>query len=161
MAITATLVNTLTTSETVTGLKVSASSVTHSDSQSHTLSAATTPPATKHVAKTVALDAGAATIDLTALTAWGTNGLTENCNGLKLQIFRAKATAGNANPITIATGASNGYDAFGADWSISLKAGQEVTLYGNDATPDVDGTHKTIDLAGTLTQSIDIEMVFG
>jgi len=161
MAITATLTNTLSTAETVSGLKVSTSSVTHTDSQSHTLSASTTPPATKHVAKNVALVAGAATIDLTALTAWGTNGVTEDCSGLKLQILRAKATLTNANPVTISTGASNGYAAFGADWSIALSAGQEVTLYGNDATPDVAAGAKTIDLAGTLTQSIDIEMVFG
>ncbi|MCL4735384.1 MAG: hypothetical protein KJ050_10660 [Candidatus Omnitrophica bacterium] len=161
MAITATLTNTLTTAETVSGLKVTTSSVTHSDSQSHTLSAATTPPATKHVAKTVALSAGAATIDLTALTAWGTNGVTEDTSGLKLQILRAKATASNANPIAIKTGASNGYAAWGASWLVELKAGQEVTLYGNDATPDVAGAAKTIDLSGTGTQSVDIEMVFG
>jgi len=161
MAITATLTNTLSTLEVVSGQLVTVGNVTHASSQSHTLTGATTPPATKHAAKLVALVAGAATIDLTALPSWGANGATEDMSGLKLQILRAKATAANANPVTISFGAANSYDAFGAAWSIDLKAGQEVTLYGNDATPDVDGTHKTIDLAGTLTQSIEIELVFG
>lgn len=161
MAITATLTNTLSTLEVVSGQLVTVGNVTHASSQSHTLTSVTTPPVTKHAAKLVALVAGAATIDLTALTAWGANGAAEDMSGLKLQIMRLKATAANANPITITAGASNGYEAFGAAWSLALSGGQEVTLYGFDKTPDVAGGAKTIDLAGTLTQSIEIEVVFG
>ena len=162
MSITVTLTDTLAVTETITGPDVSSATIPHLNTLTHTqLTSSTTPPVTKHVAKLVALTAGAATIDLTALTAWGTNGVTEDCSGLKLQILQLKATSANANPITITKGASNGYEAFGADWSLALSGGQEATLYGNDKTPDVAAGAKTIDLAGTLVQSILVVMTFG
>lgn len=105
------------------------------------------------------LSAGAGTIDLTALT--GTNGRTIDGTGLKVQFFRVKALAANANPITLAEGASNGYALMGAAWSIILAPGQEFTLKGNEATPDVGATDKIIDLTGTGTQGLQVTIILG
>lgn len=134
--------------------------VTHNQfNTSLSLTSSTTPPVTKHAAFNKALVAGTATIDLTALT--GTNGATVDLTGLKIQVFRVKATAANANPISLTEGAANGYALAGALWLVALKAGQEVTIYGNDSTPDVAAADKNIDLAGTGTQSLDIEIIAG
>ena len=72
------------------------------------LTASTTPPVTKVAAFEKALSAGAATIDLTNLT--GTNGATVDGTGLKVQVLKIKNKATNANPITIKTGLTDGYD---------------------------------------------------
>lgn len=126
---------------------------------SKTLNASSSPAATTHAAFTAALSGGALTVDLTSLT--GTNGATVSMSGLKVQVLRCKAPTSNANPITITPGASNGYDICGADFSVTLSPGQEVTIYGNDATPDVAGTDKTLDLAGTGSQELEMEIVAG
>lgn len=106
-----------------------------------------------------ALTSGTATIDLTAML--GTNGATVSGSGLKLQYMIARATSTNANPIKIKNGASNGYGGWGSDFAVSLKANQRFMIDGRDLENDVDGTHKTLDLSGTGSQSIDIIMVFG
>lgn len=161
MSITAKLTQTLEVTETLTDLSISNAEIKFKPTSINTLTAGTTPPATKFVKKLCALVAGALTIDLTALTGWGTNGTDEDMTGLNLQEIFIEATSTNANAITISTGASNGYPAFGEDWSIALQASQVFSAYGNNLTPEVSGTDKTIDLAGTGTQSVEIYMVFG
>ncbi len=124
-----------------------------------TLQASTTPPVSKVAAFEQALTAGAATIDLTALT--GTNGAAVDGTGLKVQAIKITAKATNANVITITKGASNGYALAGADFSVALAAGQEFVLFGNDAAPDIASDAKTLDLAGTLAQAVQVIVVMG
>lgn len=117
------------------------------------------PLATKAFPVLVTLVAGAATLDLTALT----NGdQTEDMTGLSLMELQAIAHPDNANPITIAPGASNGYSGWVGTNGLKLTTANDQNkigpLYGGIL---VDGTHKTIDIAGTGTQKVYIAMLFG
>jgi hypothetical protein len=123
------------------------------------LNAASTPPATKVAAFEKALVEGAATIDLAALT--GTNGATVVGTGLRVQVMRLRAPATNGNPITVAIGISNGYDGFGAAFSLALVPGAEALIFGNDAGSDIGSSKKTLDLAGTGSQVLQVEVVLG
>ena len=123
------------------------------------LTGASTVPATKVVVTQKALVAGAATLDLTALV--GTNGAAVDLSGLKVQAVKFRNPSANANAITVKFGATNGYLLGGAAWSFILEPGMEIVVYGNDKTPDVDATHKNIDLAGTLVQALDVVIVAG
>jgi hypothetical protein len=135
-------------------------SVVHSAWDStKSLNAGSTPPATKVAAFQKALAAGVATIDLTALT--GTNGATIAGTGLRVQVLRVRNPAANGNPISIAKGAENGYDGLGADFSHTLVPGAEATFFLNDAGSDVGGSNKNLDLAGTGSQALDVEIVLG
>lgn len=124
---------------------------------SATLDANTTPPVTKVAAFSQALTAGAATIDLTALT--GTNGASVDGTGLKVQVFKIKNKG--ANNLTVKFGASNPYNLLGASWTLILAQNQEITVYGNDATPDIASGAKNIDLSGTTTQTSEVVIVMG
>lgn len=123
------------------------------------LNAGTTPPVTKCAYFSKALSSGSATIDLTALT--GTNGVSVDGSGLKVQIAKFKNPASNGNNITVTVGASNGYLLAGAAWKAILAPGQEITFYGNDATPDIGGSAKTIDLSGAGTQALECSIIMG
>jgi hypothetical protein len=127
-------------------------------SSTGTLNATSTPPATKMAAQTISLTAGAVTIDLTALT--GTNGATVDGTGLKVQILKLKNRSSNA-VMTFGEGASNGYEALGNAWTLKLLAGQEIEMFLNDAAPDIASGAKTIDVAGTGTESFDFIVVMG
>jgi NAD/NADP transhydrogenase alpha subunit len=132
--------------------------VTHSlFNSSHALNGSSTPPATKVAAFKLALVAGAGAIDLTALV--GTNGAVVDGTGLKVQAIKVKNVGANA--LTITKGATNGYALAGASMNISLLQNQEVTLYGNDATPDVASGVRILDLAGTLVQESQWIIVLG
>jgi len=165
MSVTLTYAATGTVAEVIANNDISFSNtanktVTHSAlNQSGTLTSATTPPVTKVAIFNQALTGGAATIDLTALT--GTNGAATTMYGLKVQYIFVKAKSTNANAITLTEGASDGYALMGNGWTVTLAANQWFTFYGNDATPDVDSGAKTIDLSGTGSQSVDIEIVAG
>ncbi|MCG3198568.1 MAG: hypothetical protein HUU16_00190 [Candidatus Omnitrophica bacterium] len=116
-------------------------------------------PCTEVVSVEATLVAGALTLDLTALTA--TNGATRSMNGLKLQMLFARPDPANANPIIIKTGATNGYAFKGAAWSDEIKPGQASLYFGNEQAPDVGASAKNIDLTGTGSQKLRLEMVFG
>lgn len=161
MVLTAKITQTIEVTETLEDLSITNAEIKFKPTHTATLTGSTTPPASKFVKKLVELVNGAATIDLAALTGWGTNNTTENMTGLNLQEIYVEATSTNANPITISTGGTNGYAAFGETWSIDLSASQVFSAYGNNATPEVGASDKTIDLAGTGTQSVEIYMVFG
>lgn len=125
-----------------------------------TLNADTTPPATLTASFSKALSSGAATIDLTALT--GSNGAAVDLTGLKVQVLRLLNPIANANNITIAKGASNGFvPAAGSAFNVTLAPGQEITIYGNDATGDVGSGAKTLDLTGTGSQALKVQIVAG
>ncbi len=106
-----------------------------------------------------ALSGGAATIDLTALT--GTNGATVDFTNLKVQFAKFRNPSTNANSITVTFGAATGYLLMGSGWKIILAPGQEFTFRGYEATPDVTSLLKHIDLAGTASQSLYVQLVAG
>ena len=124
-----------------------------------TLGAGTTPPATKVAAFQKALSAGAATIDLAALV--GTNGAALDGTGLRVQAILLKNPATNANAITVAIGASNGYDGLGADFSITLQPDAHALIFANNSGGYIGPTKKTLDLSGTLAQVLDVIIVMG
>lgn len=132
--------------------------ITHNKySSSGTLTPTSTVPGTKVVANRYALVAGAKTLDLTALV--GTNGVTVDGTGLKLQILKLKNVG--ANRMTFAQGGSNAYQVGGANFTIPLEPNQEVLLFGADLNPDVSGTVKNIAVTGTGTQEFEVVLVMG
>jgi hypothetical protein len=122
------------------------------------LTASTTPDAEKAYAGRVTLIAGAATLDLTALT--DSEGTVLSMTAKKVRFFAIKGN-GNANVCTIKVGAANGFTGFGTAWTIDVQVGGWIFLYAGAASVDIDATHKTIDFAGTLTQSFDVIIVAG
>lgn len=152
----------LTATETLTNNVPDASSpsVLHNGfDSSFTLNSSSTPAATVMASFNKALSGGAATIDLTALV--GTGGGAVSLNGLKVRAIKITAPIGNANPITLVNGASNGHNLTGGAISIVIYPGQEILMYLKDASVAVDGTHKTWDLSGTAAQSLNFEIIGG
>lgn len=134
--------------------------VTHSNfNTAVTLNSGSTPPATKVAAFEVALTAGSGSIDLTALT--GTNGEAVDGSGLRVQAIKIRNKSTNANAISIAKGASNGYDGFGANFKITLAVGADAMLLSQDAGSDISGTNKIFDLVGTGSQVLQVLVVLG
>lgn len=151
-----TVVETLATN--VPAAATNGKAVTHTGfNRSHAMNASSTPPATKCSFSQPALSGGAVTINLAALT--GTNGATVDLTGLKVQSITIKNNG--ANVMSFTEGASNGYALLGASFLFALQPGQEITLYGNDATPDVAAGDRTIDVTGTGAQSFDLGVVAG
>lgn len=123
---------------------------------------ATAVPVTTVAGGSIPLVTAAKTLDLTALTALGTAGSTVDMSGLKVQAILLVNPSTNANLITMATGASNGYDFTGGSSSkVTVYPGSSVLIYCADTSHDVDGTHKTIDFAGTGSQPFQIVIVAG
>ena len=127
------------------------------------LTSTTTPPVTNASYFTQALSAGAATIDLTALTEAG--GGTLDATGLKVQVLLLNTRGkSNAGAITITKGFTNGYSLAGSTTGkVTLAGGdgEAVCFFFNDSQQDVSATVKTLDLSGTGTDSIDIGIVVG
>jgi hypothetical protein len=161
MAVSVTYGATCTIAETLptnTGSAAAATRVvTHSEyNEAATLTAVTTPPVTLQASFLLTLTAGAASVDLRALT--GTNGASVDGNGLKVQIVRVKNLG--ANSMTIATGASNGHaGVFGAGNVIA--AGGHEMIYTNDTGDDISATDKTWDVTGTGSQTSEWTIVMG
>jgi 2-succinyl-5-enolpyruvyl-6-hydroxy-3-cyclohexene-1-carboxylate synthase len=124
-----------------------------------TLSAATTPAASKVAEFEAALTAGAASIDLSALV--GTNGATVVGTGLKVQAFKFRAKSTNTGPITIAKGASDGYGLLGAAFSVALAPGAEMQSLTAGGSPAVGSSAKTLDLSGTGTDVLEVAIILG
>ena len=125
------------------------------------LTQATTPAVTKGTAFQQALTAGTATIDLTALP-----GLTPdevvNGNGLKVQFVKFQNPSANANKIVVAKGASNGVQLDGATtWSFPLAPGQSILVNCDNLSDTIGSTKKTIDLTGTGSQVLNVEICMG
>lgn len=132
--------------------------ITHDQyNESVTLDSGTTPPATLVAEFLATLSGGALTVDLRALT--GTNGASVDGNGLKVQVLRVKNLG--ANTLTIDPGASNGIDLLGASSKIVIPAGGHFMMYFNDASPDISGTDKTLDLTGTGAQTSEWTIIMG
>ena len=132
--------------------------ISHTDfSSSESLSATSTVPVTVCSYETVALTAGAYTIDLTALN--GTNGIAVDGTNLKVQLFKIKNLGDD--PMTFTEGAATGYLLKGSGWKTILAKEQEELFYGNDLTPDVTALLKHIDVAGTGTETFELSVVLG
>lgn len=160
MAVSVSLIDSITIQETLaSGVEGSTSPTVVFDSynESRTLNATSTTPATKCVSRLIALTAGAYTIDLTTIT--GTNGLAQDGTGLKLQLLRIKNLG--AAVMTFTVGASNGYNVAGAGFSVALLTNQKLTLDLYDASPDIASGDRTIDVAGTGTQTFELTLVMG
>ena len=71
------------------------------------------------------------------------------------------ATSTNTGAITISDGVSNGYELLGANFVVALKPKQRFLLYCDDSAPTVGSSAKTIDLAGTGTETISVVVVYG
>lgn len=121
------------------------------------LASGTTPPVTKVASFVQALSTGTATVDLTSLT--GANGASVDGTGLKVQVLKMKNLG--ANTMSITFGAANPYALAGADFKVSLTQNQEITFYGNDASPDIASGAKNMDLAGTASQTAELTIVMG
>ncbi len=126
---------------------------------SKTLDAGTTPPVTKVASFLMTLDPTTHTLDLTSIP--GTNGATVDGTGLKVQAIAFVATATNANKIAVTYGGANPYNLLGTTFTFELLAGQELVLYGNDATPDIAAGAKNILFTGTGVQTMSIIVVMG
>lgn len=160
MAVTVSLIDSITIQETLaSGVEGSTSPIVvyEAYNESRTLSASSTTPATKVVSRLIALTAGAYTIDLTTIT--GANGLAQDGTGLKLQLLRIKNLG--AAVMTFTVGASNGYNVAGAGFSVALLTNQKMTLDLYDASPDIASGDRTIDVAGTGTQTFQLTLVMG
>ena len=133
--------------------------ITHSEfnTASQTLTSGTTPPVTKTANFIQTLAGGVATVDLTALE--GTNGATVTGSGLKVQFLRVKNLG--AAVVTVKFGAANPYLLAGAAWTVILSQNQVFTWEGNDATPDIAGGAKDIDLSGTGSETQEWTVVMG
>ncbi len=127
-----------------------------------TYNATSTPAVSKHAEFSQALSSGTATIDLSQLPGKTTDE-TVIGTGLKAQFIRLTNPATNANKIIASNGASNPYRLDGATtaWSITLAPGQSVLLFLDGAGDTVGGSHKNIDLAGTLAQTLLVEISLG
>ncbi len=151
----------LTTTETLAdaSLSSSANQVIHNAyDEAGTLTALTTVPVTKEASFLLALTAGAATIDLRALT--GLNGASVDGNGLKVQFMRIKNLG--ANNMVFVPGASNGYELLGASGSVTAYANGGLVMIGaNDKAPDIGSSTKTIDVTGTGSQTAEITIIMG
>lgn len=143
----------------MTATELIADDTLSSQSVQHTLfnNVITPSPATIFSGKVYALVTGALSIDLRALRTVG--GGSGDGNGLKVQGFYFKNLG--ANPMTIVGGASNGYLIFGASGSVIVPVGGSLCMAFADASADVDGTHKTIDVSGTGSQTFQLAVILG
>jgi hypothetical protein len=104
-----------------------------------------------------ALVSAALTVDLTALV--GTNGVTISLSGKKIVAIRIVNTG--THVLTVAKGASNGYDGFdGASaYSEKIPVGGRLLKFLSTNGGTVDATHKTLDFAGTGTDGFTITVL--
>jgi hypothetical protein len=124
---------------------------------SETLTGSSTPAVSKDACLSLALSSGAITLDMTAML--DPNLGTVSISGLTPAHVKLRNPSTNANSITIAKGASNGYTGFGASFSVTLAPGSEILLRVGSIV--VDGTHKTLDLTGTGSQALSIQITAG
>lgn len=129
-----------------------------------TLNASSTPAVTETFSDTIALAAGAGTLDLTSLA--GPSGTTIDFTGLKVQVIKIKTPATNAGSIIIEhEDAVTGYNLFGddngSDESIEVPPDTLLEFKYNDKLEDVDGTHKDLKFTGTGTDGMQLQLTAG
>lgn len=104
----------------------------------------------------VTMVAGAGTLNLAA--APGTAGVVD-LTGLKLRTILFHAAVANANPITVAIGAANGYTGLGAAFSLTLDPGKSQGVEPN-ATAVAAGV-RLFDITGTGAQELEFIITAG
>ena len=157
MAVSCTYIFGMTTRETLdTGVPaVTTASITHNAyDETTTLNATSTPPATEVAMFLQTLTAGAATINLAALT--GANGTIDG-TGLRVQMIRVKNLG--AASMTFSEGASNGIALSCLPFTIPTGGVYQFLL--NDASPDIAAADRTIDIAGTASQTAEVSILLG
>lgn len=130
--------------------------------QSGTLTASSSVPATKQATFALTMSGGTGSVDLTALPGLNANETVDG-TGLKGQLLLLLNPSSNANSITVAKGASNGYgwNTAGTSWTVSLSPGQWAMFGGNDVGPDVASGARLLDVTGTGSQVLDVSIVLG
>jgi len=159
MSITAVVQSKVTLTETLTNDDLIADSqLVHSGyDQNTTLSGSTSPDITKAAYQTIALVAGAKTIDLTALLL---NGNAVTLDGLNPRAIHLKNTGAAA--MTIVAGASNGYTGLGALFSVTLPPDAGFLMdWPLDNATAVSATVKTLDVTGTGTDTLQLSILAG
>lgn len=130
-----------------------------------TLNATSAVPATKVIDKRITLSGGTYTIDLTAAPGKTVDGtaVSLDLSGLKLQLLLLVAKDTNSARVKVAQGAANAYFVGGETGAFySLGVGEAVLAENKDSLPEVDATHKNIDITSSmLTAVIDVLAVFG
>lgn len=126
------------------------------------LTSSTTPAITKVYAQQLALTAGAATVNLTALT--DGLGAAMTMVGLKVQFvaFANKPVSGAANTDTlnVKIGGTDGYAIFGdAASEITLAIGGWCVFYNPEGCPDVATDVDQIDVSSSDTDADFIVMI--
>lgn len=122
-----------------------------------TWNASTTPNGLDAWSGHVVLTSGAATIDLTNLTQSGLSTVI-NATGNKLRAIMVMPDSTNVNPISVATGASNGYPSIG---TVSVLNAGDVLVRRTTQSVAVSSSLKTLDFAGTGAQGCEVLLVFG
>lgn len=127
-----------------------------------TYNSGSSPPGVFYSGQVLALVAGVATIDLTAL-AGGLQGTIDG-TGKKIQMMRIRGEADGSNAkLTISEGAANPMELFGAANPIEYPAGcrKAFTFEFDDSLDDIGAADCEIDLAGTGTDSFFVEFILG
>jgi hypothetical protein len=161
MPIAASIKLNLTVTETLTGDDLNAeSTLLHNGYDiAADLTASTAVTVTKCAYQTVNMTAGAATIDLTDLLL---NAVAVTLTGLEPRALRVTALTTNGASITVAKGASNGYDGLGAAFSVTLEPGSSALFYFYSGTGNAVGSgNKNLDLSGTTTDGVRFSVVAG
>ncbi|MHC4215669.1 MAG: hypothetical protein ACYSWP_20155 [Planctomycetota bacterium] len=142
---------------------VSDPTLTHSvGAGSVSRSPSTAVPVTKSWEGEVALVAGTATIDLTALDRGNLSAL--DLSGEKIQAIHVRGDNANTGPIEIDVAASNGHDLHGSGASsqiCAVEADDEVLILKNDNGPAVSTTQAEFTLTGTGTEKVHIMILAG
>jgi hypothetical protein len=163
MAVAATIQAVLTLVETITqGFpNPSDSTVTFDQlNQLLSLNASSSVPVTKLASFSKALGGGTGTIDLTSMPG-NTPDETVTFLNLRVQAWLLLNPSTNANAITIVKGASNGWTGAGATFALTLQPGQWNLAYFDEDGPDVAAGVKTLDLTGTGTQTLSVQLAAG
>lgn len=117
-----------------------------------------TPPAGTKVRVApylVTMAAGVASIDLTACGPTASVDLS----GKKVTLVRLQAKAANGDPITVATGAADGYQVGGQDLSEVLEPGDSAEKNtSTDNATAVGAAAKIFDVTGTGTDAVYVEI---
>jgi D-alanyl-D-alanine carboxypeptidase len=108
---------------------------------------------------TITLSDGSATVDLKALE--NSEGDTIVTEGKNVRAIMARATATNTGAFSLADGASNGYQMFGNTFLIALNDSNWFLSYLGADAPAISDTSKTIDCAGTGSESCKVIIIFG
>ena len=103
---------------------------------------------------------GTSTLDLTA-AADVVGGTSITFNGKKIRWAKFQAPSTNSAVVKVKTGASNGYDLQGGQ-QIWVYPGCTVGIELRNGLSAVDGTHKTLDITGTVAgDKLRYELVGG